>query len=35
MAYKDWKEKIDKFEVIDVRGRKLDFLIQIKEKATT
>lgn len=35
MAYKDWKEKIDKFEVIDVRGRNLDFLIQIKEKAST
>lgn len=34
MSYENWKDKIGTFEVMDVRGKKLDFFPALKEKAT-
>ena len=33
MSYENWKDKIDTFEVMDVRGKKMDFFPALKEKA--
>ena len=33
MSYESWKDKIDTFEVMDVRGKKLDFFPALKAKA--
>ena len=34
MSYASWKDKIGTFEVMDVRGKKLDFFPALKAKAT-
>ena len=33
MSYENWKDKISTFEVMDVRGKKLDFFPALKAKA--
>jgi hypothetical protein len=33
MSYENWKDKIGTFEVMDVRGKKLDFFPALKAKA--
>ena len=33
MSYENWKDKIGTFEVMDVRGKKLDFFPMLKAKA--
>ena len=33
MSYENWKDKISTFEVMDVRGKKLDFFPVLKAKA--
>ena len=33
MSYKNWKDKIGTFEVMDVRGKKLDVFPALKAKA--
>ena len=33
MSYENWKDKIGTFEVMDVRGKKLDFFPAMKAKA--
>ena len=33
MSYENWKDKIGTFEVMDVRGKKMDFLPALKAKA--
>ena len=33
MSYENWKDKIGTFEVMDVRGKKLDFFPVLKAKA--
>ena len=33
MSYENWKDKIDTFEVMDVRGKKMDFFPALKAKA--
>lgn len=33
MSYESWQNKTDDFEVMDVRGRKLDFFPELKAKA--
>ena len=33
MSYENWKDKIGTFEVLDVRGKKLDFFPALKAKA--
>ena len=32
MSYENWKDKIGTFEVLDVRGKKLDFFPALKAK---
>ena len=34
MSYENWKDKIGTFEVMDVRGKKMDFFPALKAKAT-
>ena len=33
MSYENWKDKIGTFEVMDVRGKKMDFFPALKAKA--
>ena len=33
MSYENWKDKICTFEVMDVRGKKMDFFPALKAKA--
>ena len=33
MSYENWKDKIGTFEVMDVRGKKMDFFPTLKAKA--
>lgn len=33
MSYENWKDKIGTFEVLDVRGKKMDFFPALKVKA--
>ena len=33
MSYENWKDKIGIFEVMDVRGKKMDFFPALKAKA--
>ena len=33
MSYENWKDRIGTFEVMDVRGKKLDFFPALKAKA--
>ena len=33
MSYENWKDKISTFEVMDVRGKKMDFFPALKAKA--
>ena len=33
MSYENWKDKIGTFEVMDVRGKKMDFFPVLKAKA--
>ena len=33
MSYENWKDRISTFEVMDVRGKKLDFFPALKAKA--
>ena len=33
MSYEKWKDKIGTFEVMDVRGKKMDFFPALKAKA--
>ena len=33
MNYENWKDRIDTFEVMDVRGKKMDFFPALKAKA--
>ena len=33
MSYENWKDKIGTFEVMDVRGKKMDFVPVLKAKA--
>ena len=35
MSYENWKDKIGTFEVMDVRGKKMDFFPALKAKAAT
>ena len=34
MSYENWKDKISTFELMDVRGKKMDFFPALKVKAT-
>ena len=33
MSYENWKDKIGTFEMMDVRGKKMDFFPALKAKA--
>ena len=33
MSYDNWKDKVGTFEVMDVRGKKMDFFPALKAKA--
>ena len=33
MSYENWKDRIGTFEVMDVRGKKMDFFPALKAKA--
>lgn len=33
MSYENWKDKIGTFEVMDVRGKKMDFFPALKARA--
>ena len=33
MSYENWKDKIGTFEVMDVRGKKMEFFPALKAKA--
>ena len=33
MSYENWKDKISTFELMDVRGKKMDFFPALKAKA--